>query len=71
MKFTFYGYFRAISVAAAIGTTGTAQAQASFEGRIQGTVVDAVSGKPIAKAEVFVLPGTTELSTNQSGYLPF
>jgi len=68
MKFTFYGYFRAIVVAAAIGTTLSAQAQASFEGRIQGTVVDAVSGKPISKAEVFVLPGTEELRTNQSGY---
>ena len=68
MKFTFYGYFRAIVVATAIGTTLSAQAQASFEGRIQGTVVDAVSGKPIAKAEVFVLPGTAELSTNQLGY---
>ena len=68
MKITFYGYWRLALGLLSLALTTSLFAQNAPQGHIEGYVLDAVTGKPLAKAEVSILPGTATAQTDKSGY---
>jgi len=63
MKITFYGYCRMALGLLFLALTTSLFAQNASQGHIEGHVLDAITGKPLAKAEVSILPGTATAQT--------